>query len=32
MEEEEGALTKVDTMWPREFALQRNKWKLFLLD
>jgi hypothetical protein len=25
MEEEEGAVTKVDVVCPREFALQRNK-------
>jgi hypothetical protein len=25
MEEEEGVVTKVDVVWPREFALQRNK-------
>ena len=25
MEEEEGAVTKVDVVRPREFALQRNK-------
>jgi len=24
MEEEEGAMTKVDVVWPREIALQRN--------
>lgn len=25
MEEEEGVVTKVDVVWPREFTLQRNK-------
>jgi hypothetical protein len=25
MEEEEGAMTKVDAVWPGEFAQQRNK-------
>jgi hypothetical protein len=32
MEEEEGAVTKVDAVWPREFAPQRNKQRLFMLD
>jgi hypothetical protein len=31
-EEEEGAVTKVDVLWPREFAIQRNKQQLFMLD
>jgi hypothetical protein len=25
MEEEEGVVTKVNVVWPREFSLQRNK-------